>query len=434
MDRLVSILYELSLWVVACLAFPRMLYNSIVYNKYRKSFFARMGLKDQNVTRTSDTVIWIHSVSVGETKAVAKLAKELKTLFPHCQLVLSTVTETGYTEGLQSLPFADTHIYLPFDFRFAIGNMVKKLKPNLVIFCETDLWFNFLRESKNVGASIALVNGKLSERSMRRFAMVSFFSKRLFEYFDKICVQNNLYKDRFITAGATESKIEVTGNLKFDGEYPVLSEDEVAAYRQRLGISSNQKVITIGSTHDPEEKMLLEKIAPLWNEFDLKIIIVPRHPERFDEVAKMLSQSHIPFIKWSQIAERTSKEKVILVDAMGVLRTCYQLSDVSIVAGSFTNKVGGHNILEPCYYEKPVLFGPHMHTQLELVDMINQYDAGKQTGEDEVTSTLREWLSDQSLTQSIGKKGLRLVSESRGSLQRTLSALKTILSAISKEK
>lgn len=404
-----------------------MLYNFFVYKKYQKSFLARIGLEDQRVIKSRPYLIWIHAISVGETKAVVQLARNLKAQFSNCQLIISSVTETGHAEAKRCMPFADQHIYMPFDFTPITRSLVRKLSPNLVILCESDLWYNFLCYAKKEGAQIALVNGKLSERSMRRFKAISFFSKKLFKFFDLIAVQNPLYQKRFIEAGANPEKIRVTGNLKFDEEYPQLSKEEVMQWKDRLGIRVGQVVLAIGSTHDEEELIFIRVLKKLWDKSDLKVLLVPRHPERFKEVSRILKAENVPFILYTELGQRTGGEKVILIDTMGMLRMCYQLSDLALVGGSFTPKVGGHNILEPCWYGKPVFFGPYMHTQDELVDLVKSYGAGQQLTEINLLKTLEDYVNNPEKRYMKGKKGEELVVDIKGATKRTLVALNSVL-------
>lgn len=422
-----TIFYEMILWLAAIVALPRMVYNFVVYKKYRKSFLARIGLKDQKVVKSSPFVIWIHAISVGETKAAASLARELKMKFTGCQLIISSVTETGHAEAKRCMPFADQFIYLPFDFTFITSSLVKKISPNIVILCESDLWYNFLRHTKKAGAVIALVNGKLSERSMNRFRRVSFLSRKLFDLFDLIAVQNEIYKTRFIEAGAEKEKIQVTGNLKFNEEYIYLTEDEIKRWRKALGIGSDQFVLTIGSTHEGEELLFIRALKQLWIDHDIKVLLVPRHPERFKAVSQLLEKESIPFIRYSQIDHKGGFEKVVLVDTMGMLRMCYQLSDLALVGGSFTEKVGGHNILEPCWYGKPVLFGPSMYSQVDLVELVKKSGAGQQVDESNLVSAIQFYISNEDLRLNQGKKGKMLLGSLKGATESTLKAIASIV-------
>ncbi len=423
------IAYEIILWIIALFSIPKTLYSFFVHKKYRQNLAPRFGFQNFDLPFHSAPSIWIHAVSVGETKAIVSVARRLKQLFPNNPLIISSVTETGYAEAKRSLPFADHHFYLPFDFSWVISRMVNKLSPGLVILCESDFWHNFLYFSKKKGGALALVNGKISERSMRRFCMVPFFAKRLFNLLDILCVQNNLYRARFIEAGAQLEKIVVTGNLKLDEDYPQLSLEEIVQWRQKLGIQSHQVVLTIGSTHAPEEYFFIKTLKEIWKKFpELRVILVPRHPERFKEVGRLLERENLIWINFSDINRQEGREQVILMDAMGLLRMCYQLSNLAIVAGSFTDKVGGHNILEPCWYGKPVLFGPHMQTQIELVGLMAQYKAGIQVQPDQLQSILERLLEYPQEAEDIGENGLHLVKNLKGSTKKTLQAIEPLLS------
>jgi 3-deoxy-D-manno-octulosonic-acid transferase len=427
-NRFISLLYEISLWILALFSIPKMAYNFFVRKKYRQSLAERLRLRYPIIEKSQSPTIWIHAVSLGETKAVATLAREIKKQYPHFQFIVSSITETGHAEAKKSLPFAHYHVYLPFDFSPLVQSLVKQASPDLVLLCESDFWYNFLRYSKQQGASIALVNGKLSERSMQRFSKVPFFAKRLWGLFDVFCIQNKLYQERFIQAGAETNKSCITGNLKLDEEYPQLSQDDIKQWQKSLGIAPQDLVLTIGSTHHPEELLFIQTLKEIWKKHPhIKVLLVPRHPERFKEVAQLLEKEQVDFICYSEIGRKTGKEKVVLIDAMGMLRMCYQLSDMAIVGGSYTPKVGGHNIIEPCWYGKPVLFGPCMHTQLELVEWVKQYRAGLQVNADSLKDALKEWIENPEQRIEIGKGGTSLVTNLKGSTKRTLEDLNPLL-------
>lgn len=428
MKRFLSICYEGALWTIALLAVPKTLYSFFVHGKYRESLLPRLGFRCPLPKTLSKPSIWIHAVSMGETKAIVSLARELKHRFPDHFLIISSTTETGHAEAKRSLSFADYHIYLPLDFRGLVNKVIKRARPKAVILCESDFWFNFLSQAKKQGAALILVSGKMSERSMRQFEKASFFAKPLFNLFDLACVQNPLYQTRFIRAGFPSNKIAVTGNLKLDETYVVLSAEAKQEWQQKLGIQPGQLVLTIGSSHAPEEEIFIHALKEIWKECpSLRVLLVPRHLERFKEVGLLLEQAGLSWINLSNIHQKTGHEQVILIDAMGLLRTCYQICDFAFVGGSFTDKVGGHNILEPCGYGKPVLFGPHMHTQLELVDLVKQYGAGQQIEPNQLQVTLQKWIQSPDECQNIGAKGNMLIKELKGSLQRTLQAVEPIM-------
>lgn len=431
LNTIIPLIYTIILWISALILSPFYLYQLVVKKKYRTNAFFRFGFGWPEFKRGIGPVIWIHAVSLGETKAIVSLARSLKQSCPKATLIVSSITETGHTEALRALPFVDNHLYLPFDFQFLMKRLIKKFSPDLVIISESDFWFNFLFQAKQRGAFIALVNGKISQRSTNRFQLFSFFASPLFRLIDLFCVQNVLYRDRFASFGIPENKLIVTGNLKLDDEYPQLSPEESDLWKQKLGIKTDQLVLTIGATHNPEEKQLLNLLRPIWKKYpNLKVMIVPRHPERFEGVSRLLESEKISFIRFTDISGVNGSEQVILIDAMGMLRMCYQLSDIAIVGGSFMNGIGGHNILEPCWYGKPVLFGPWMYSQTEFVDFIKQYHAGLQTNLEETPLILLDWLQDEKKRKEIGLNGFHMMKALKGSTEKTINALKPYLENI----
>lgn len=419
-----AIFYEFTLWILALIAFPKMLYMLVSKGKYRDSFLKRFGKGFPDIQKGTRPLIWIHSVSVGETKAVAALAKMLKAREDHPIILISTITETGQAEAHRSIPEADYHVYLPFDFRAVVAPIVHRVKPDLVVLSETDFWYNFLSAAKGSGARIALVNGKLSEKSLKRFEMMPFLCAHLFRLVDLFCLQSVHYRARFEQLGIPSNKIIVTGNVKFDEHYPSMNPTETESWKQSLGIAPGDRVLVVGSTHDSEEKLVLDALKPLWQAFPrLKVLLVPRHPERFPVVAALLAKEGYSFAKMSDNKPAVADSRVILVDAMGVLRNCYQIADLAIVAGSFTDNVGGHNIMEPSWYGVPVLFGPFMYSQPELVDLMLHYKAGLQVEPEKLSDVMARLLTHENERKILGGNGMRLISDMKGATRKTFEAL-----------
>lgn len=420
-----SLLYEFALFVIALAAIPKFLYQMIFKGKYRGSLLKRFGGSFPIIKKGKRPLIWVHAVSLGETKAVAALVKNIKQDYKNPLIVFSTITETGYVEACRTIQ-ADYHVYLPFDFGWVIKSIVKRTAPDLVVLCESDLWYNFLNSSKQAGAKIVLVNGKLSVKSKERFVRFPFFARRLFSLIDLFCVQSKLYGARFKEVGVPDEKIVVTGNMKFDGDYSRLPSQQLEAWRSELGILPKDPVLVIGSTHHPEETLFLDALQPVWKSLpDLKVLFVPRHPERFSDVAALLQKADIDFRRLSEKNQTQRNCPVILIDAMGLLRKCYQLADVAIVAGSYTPKVGGHNILEPSWYGVPVVFGPHMYSQPDLLDLVTEYAAGSQVGIEDLSSELIGLFKDPERRKAIGRGGLRLAADVHGATSKTLAEIKS---------
>lgn len=416
------------MWLLAIAALPKTLYQMLFQKKYRGNLSKRFGCEFPSIEKGDRPLVWIHAVSLGETRAIATFAKLLKAQLKNPIFVISSASETGHAEAQRSLAFADYHVYLPLDFSWIVKPIIGRVKPNLVVLTESDFWYNFLRISKENGARIILANGKISERSTNRLKKATFFAKRVFGLFDTMCLQSHLYKNRFEQVGADPGKMVVTGNLKFDDDYPALSAQELADWRKLLGITSDHKVLVMGSTHDPEEKLFLSMLQEVWkSDPKLKAILVPRHPERFQEVARILVERNIPFVRFSEIETKKGNELLILFDVMGLLRKSYQIADVAIVAGSYTSKVGGHNVLEPSWYGVPVIYGPFMHSQPDLVDLTKEYGTALQVEGENLAETVRQLLHSQDKREGYRHNAERLLRDCRGATQRTWEALQRVI-------
>ncbi len=420
---LFSLFYEIGLFLAFLVALPKALYECLRYGKHKTNFLKRLGFGFPKVVKKANgPLVWVHAVSVGECHVANPLIKRLKAEMPDATFLVSSVSETGHAEAKKSIQ-ADYHVYLPFDFYLPVKYVLSQAKPDIVILCEGDFWYRFLKESKKQGAITCVVNGKVSERSMQNFCHFSFFTKRLFSYIDHLSLQSELYKERFLRMGIAASKIAVTGNLKCDALPTPVSEAEIQALRVKMQLTADDKVLVIGSTHDPEEELLLSQLAPLQAKFpNLKLIIAPRHPERFEVVKTILEKHNLSYGTWTQ-GSKTERPQSYLIDAMGILRKCYQLADIAIVAGSFTDKVGGHNIMEPQAFGIPVISGPHMHSQPQLIECAKFYNAILQIEGKDVASAVEELLQEPKKCQDLGKRALDMVTALKGATDRTRNEL-----------
>lgn len=391
-------LYNALLFLYTVLMLPKWLWEMVRHKKHRKSFFNKFGF---NLPQ-SEPCLWVHSVSVGETKAVAPLITKIQKESPGLPIVLSTTTETGLAEAKRSMPNLSAYFYLPLDFSWIVARLVRRLKPKLLILVESDFWYNLIQAVPTV-----VVNGKISETSLRRHLLFPAFSKPLFSTLAHLCIQNRYYADHFQALGVSSEKITITGNLKFDQP---ISQIDRAFWQQKLGLAETDRVITLASTHHPEEEQILSVLTPLLEHFPtLKIVLAPRHPERFVAVA-LLVQKFGPH--------------VILVDTMGLLPTCFQLSELAIVGGSFCTHVGGHNIFEPILCGTPVLFGPYMETQQDLVRLVLQAKAGCQVELSGLARVVQTLLS--SSTKELKNGGSLLAEESRGAVEKSYKIVKQL--------
>lgn len=425
---LFSFFYDILLFLLGIVALPKLLWQRIRFGKYKKSFLERLGWKLPAFTGDETrTTIWIHAVSMGETKAVVPLYQKIRAERPNARIVISTITETGYAEAKRLLKDADGYFFLPIDFSWLIRRMVHRIKPDLLILVEGEFWYNLLRCVKDKGGHVALVNGKLSERSFKRFRLFGFFSKLLFGQIDAFCLQSSRYYDRFLELGISPEKMQITGNLKLDVKPARLSDAEKTAWKQELGITSNDRVLVFGSTHEQEEEWLLSALEKVWAKIpEVKVLVVPRHPERFAKVEALLRARGHSVISYTDRANKTGDERVVLIDAMGKLLTCFQVAEVAVMGGSYVSHVGGHNIFEPVQVGVPVLFGPHMHTQLDLVDLAINSGAGQQVPLSELPSVLIELFSNRSKWDKAHQNCLTSTQEAIGSTERTWSVIKTL--------
>lgn len=382
-----SFFYNLAIGLYSLTYLPKIF--SAKYTERRK-------FKLPNIQKTSKPLIWVHAVSVGETKAVAKLAEMLKKHFD-ATLVISNITGTGHQEAKKTLPFADYHILLPLDLSWTMKPLIEKVKPDLVILTETDFWYHFLKFSHEAGACIALVNGKISDRSYERLQAFPWIAKRLYQYVDLFCVQSDSYANKFHALGVPKDKIHAIPNLKYDDSPAPFDPSVLEAFKKQLGIQPDDYVVVAGSTHPGEESLILEAFFAAKIPRS-KLLIVPRHPERFNAVADDLRKNGVLFSRFSEAAP---PQNVILIDAMGVLRKCYAVGSIALVGGSFVPGIGGHNILEPAFFQLPVLFGPFMEGQAEMCEIVLKYKIGEQVKGEDLAENLKLSVSKEKIISAL---------------------------------
>lgn len=351
---------------------------------YRYPFAERLGFKLPKMIQTDKDIYWFHANSLGETKAGLGFAKYIKEKEKNAYIVFSSVTETGREAAAKS-SIVNLSFTMPLDFSFIMSKLVRNLHPKALFIIETDFWYQLLKKAKENNIKTFVISGKVSEKSLNRFKKVPFFTKRLFSSVDYFCLQNDKYKNAFESLGINLSKLGVTGNIKCVQNIRHYHSKELDGFRNILRIQPNDKIITIASTHSPEEIDILETI-------DLtkyRVLIAPRHPERFDEVFDELSQKY-PIKRLSRPSTITSKTPVVLIDGMGLVPMLYQVSDLAIVGGSFTEKIGGHNVLEPLLFNTATIFGPHMFGQTDLKDFALQTTIAKQIPLENLSQSIDE--------------------------------------------
>lgn len=371
----------------------------------------------------SGPLIWVHAVSVGEVHAVAPVVKTLLKERPAYRVVVSTITQTGHETARRVIPDAQAHVFLPFDLAFSIRRSFSLGIPSLVLFSEGDVWPLFAHEAKKRGAIIALVNGKISDRTMARLSKVSIVGRWLYSFVDLFCVQNQLCSNRFIELGVAQETVHVTGNTKADVAFTRLTPPEMADLREAFGLRTGDRLLVLASTHSSEEDQLLSRLDPLKHRFpDMKIAIVPRHPERFSEVfhrAKAIDQSTALF----SAHDGSASWRLMVVDKLGVLGKVYQIATVAIVCGSFTDRIGGHNILEPAVAGVPVIVGPFMHSQPTLFSSAMEAKAIFQVSYETVADMVDQLFRSEPLRKKASEDSVRWAEGLRGATDRTVRLL-----------
>ena len=322
-------------------------------------------------------VILFHGVSVGEIKVLGSIYPEFKDQ----TCVVTTSTKAGLEEAKRSLPGAFACL-LPFDLSFVQRRFMRRLQPKMLILSEGDLWPNHLKYAKKSGAFIACVNAKFSKKSAKR----SHFIRRwLIDPLDLVCTQSEEYAERFLSLGAKH--VYVTGNIKFDRPLQPLP----TALKQRLSLAG-KRVITLGSTHPGEEELLLQPLLPLLEkDSKLHILLAPRHKERADQVMQYLKTLPVSSGRYSELGDRLPR--ILLIDTLGLLQDLYRLSDISVVAGSFTGKVGGHNLFEPLQAKSVLIYGPHVYSQKQMHALVQGAQAGLQLESSEVGAAIEALFS-----------------------------------------
>lgn len=430
-------LYSLLYTIGFLILLPRFLFDAARRGKYAAGFWQRFGYLPE-FERGEKPILWLHCVSVGETQAARPVVKQLLEEFPDYNLVVSTTTKTG--QALARKLFAgDAKLifYFPFDWRFTVRRTLKKIKPSVVLIMETELWFNFLRETFKSGVRIAIINGRLSEKSAGRYSLVKKLMPRVLHYVDLALMQGNADAKRLMQLGIRGSKVKITGNIKFDQSFDENESDLTRDLRERFSISKDAPLIVAASTHAPEESLILQAFKETWKNSPDKLprlLIAPRHPERFKEVAALLKESGFAWVKRSEKhSERGNSAEVILLDTIGELRAVFPLAEIVFVGGSLIPH-GGQNVLEPAAAQKAIVTGFFtMNFEAIVSEFVKQNALIKlpKLNEREVSKKLAEvfleLLQNSEQREKLAGNAFAVVQKNRGASRKTIMHLKQFL-------
>lgn len=366
-----------------CLAGVRVLYQRLIKKRFRGALTQFLGLRLPMLDKKVGKRIWIHAPSLGEAKSLQKFLTILREEEPRAKIVFSTMTDTAMEFIHKNYPFIESAFYLPCDMSWIMRRWIRHIDPDMFIIMESGFWYNLMRELKAHKTKIALVSGRMSPLSYKRYKRFYSFSRELFSFIDQFCVQGEQDALRFKHLGVSEHKLFVTGNLKYDTK--TLLSPEL-----NIRFSAKDYVVTVASTHAQEEKLILKAIKDIRR--PIKILLAPRHMERIPQVQRLLYQSKLRFCRLS--SGPTGNEDVILIDQMGQLEACFAISHAAIMGGSFVRNIGGHNLLEPARYGIPVIYGPFMDKQAEIVSLFKRHDYGQQVSLPELCNTLERYCGD----------------------------------------
>ncbi|SNB45019.1 3-deoxy-D-manno-octulosonic acid transferase [Geobacter sp. DSM 9736] len=422
-----NVIYTLLLWVALPVVIAYHCFRSV--SRGRPAALAeRFGFVPQDELKglSGAEVIWVHAVSVGETMAVVPLLKALKRRWPERKILLSNTTETG-REVSGTIAEVDCRCYFPFDYPFAVSRLLRRVRPSLIVVVETEIWPNFLRTARCMGVPVAMVNGRISDRSFGRYLKLKRFFQPVLGCFSAFCMQSDEDARRIGEIGADPVKVHSVGNLKYDVPGALPSPDVRRELRRSYQIPENCIVFTAGSTHQGEDEVVIGAFRKVSAEITaMNLVLVPRHPERAAAVGELLSTLEIPFVLRSQLHLREkplSAGEVLLVDRVGELNRLYSLSDIAFVGGSLV-PTGGHNVLEPAACGVPVLFGPHMSNFREIAaDILKSGGAIRVEDGAVMEESLRSLCMDPALRQEMGQRGLSWLQVSGGAVDRHIEVL-----------
>ena len=418
------VIYSALLTFAMLLGSPYWLFQMLRHGKYRKGVRERLGMVPERL-RGSQPSIWVHAVSVGEVLAVSELVKRLRAEFPDYRVVISTTTDTG--QKLASARFgAEGVFYFPLDFAFAVRRWMRSLRPELIVVAETEFWPNFLRAAKAASARVAIVNARISDRSLPGYMRWRGVLRRVLAGIDIFLAQTAEDARRLREIGAPADRVFVGGNLKYDVPSPAWTEI-VDRLQSSLRQSGAGPVWVCGSTVEGEDALLLEAFKCLLATYPSAVLLLaPRHPERLETVAELLGDLGLDFQRRSQWNGAPLRGRVLLIDSIGELAGLYALADVAFVGGSLVPR-GGHNIIEPAQHGIPILVGPHTENFRDIVNLFLASDGLRVVTADRLAITLLGLFERDDERLALGKRAAETLRSQQGATEFALGRLKDLL-------
>jgi 3-deoxy-D-manno-octulosonic-acid transferase len=416
-------LYSALLYILLPFIVLRMLLRSRQAPAYRRRLAERLGFFEPLANAEKGPVLWVHAVSVGETLAAAPLIEDLLRCYPQHKLVVTTTTPTG-SERVQAL-FADRvfHVYAPWDLPGAVRRFVDRVRPELLLIMETELWPNMLYYSARAGCRVVLANARMSQRSATGYLRFPALTKDMLGAIDVVACQSSADGDRLLRLGLEPQRLEITGSIKFDLELDPGLRERALELADNWG-TKNRHVLIAASTHPGEDEQILQAFAQLRQSVkDTLLILVPRHPERFDSVFQLCKEAGYRMCRRSDGVAPLAATDIVIGDTMGELLLLLSLADVAIIGGSLV-PTGGHNVLEASAWGVPVVTGPYMFNFTEIAELLT--GAGAMIALERpaaLAECLTDLFADLAKRTQMGTAGRQVVADNRGAKKRLLALI-----------
>lgn len=423
--RHVRYLYTCLVYLLTPFILLRLLWRSFKAPAYAKRWNERFGFF--KAPEQIQNGVWVHAVSMGETRAAIPLIKKLQHAYPQLPIVMTTTTPTGSAQVIKQLEQSVFHVYTPYDLPCAWQRFLNRVKPRLVIVMETELWPNLLHAAHQKNIPTLIVNARLSERSARGYQKVSSITHEMLQNVSHICAQYESDGERFMKLGLAKEKLSVVGNIKFDTDLKQDLKERADVLRGQWG--RERYVLIAASTHESEEAAMLNACEKIWkNHPDLLLVIVPRHPERFSKVIELVRAHGLQVAVRSQHDVVTADTQVLVADTMGELLLLYAASDIAFVGGSFVTYAGGHNMLEPINLGLPVLTGPHVFNFTNISEILLSKNAMIQVNSEvELMQSILMLIEQPDVANNMIDAGKAVIEQNRGTLEKVWSKVQTFL-------
>lgn len=427
---LLDLVYLLALAVLS----PWLVWRSITTGRYRRGLTAKLLGRVAVTNPARKPVAWFHAVSVGEVNLLGTLVPAFRARYPDWLVVVSSTTDTGLGEARKR--FTDLAVIAwPFDFSWSVSAALEKVRPSLVVLTESELWPNFLSAAKHRGVPVVVVNARMSPRSFQRLRLIAPLARRLlYANVTRFAIQEEEYAQRLRQLGVPAAKLEVTGSVKYDGAVGDRDTPRACELARLLAVSRDgnrsEVLLLAGSTHAPEEAIVLSVFARLSQRFpQLRLILVPRHPDRFEEVARLVEQSGMPFVRRSHIAEPLSgMPAVVLLDTLGELGAAWGLADLGFTGGSLDGQRGGQSMIEPAGYGVPCVFGPHVWNFKDAAKRLVEIGGAIMVADETaLEAALTRLIAGTDLRVRMGNAARALVHRQQGATGRTLSVIASVV-------